>query len=92
MSGWLNPDPATGRGRYQPLDSKWRRYHDRHCADPDCPGDWLDHATRAGFVVAETLRGGYVVLNGPGLDEGSTDELWTAVTGKPGDGAAWHQG
>ena len=70
---------------YEALESKWSRYHVRHCG---CELPWLDHAVAAGFKAI--IRSGYVVLTGPGLTEGvdesslTTDALWKAVTGKPG--------
>jgi hypothetical protein len=49
MSGFTR-DPYWYGGLlvYEPLDSKWRRYHAR-CRQPGCTGYWLDHALKAGF-------------------------------------------
>ncbi|MEU9994200.1 hypothetical protein [Streptomyces sp. NPDC050848] len=79
---------------YEPLDSKWRRYHATHC---DCGQDWLTaHAIPAGFTVIPRGKSGYYGLVGPGLTEGvdetalTTNALWEAVTGQPGT-QTWHE-
>lgn len=96
MSGFTR-DPYWYGGRlvYEPLESKWRSYHYRHCTRPDCSGDWLDHALAAGFEKVPG-RHPYFGLVGPGLTEGvdegalTTNALWEAVTGKPGQ-QDWHE-
>jgi hypothetical protein len=79
---------------YEPLDSKWVRYHATHCG---CGQDWLTaHAVPAGFTVIPRGTSGYYGLVGPGLTEGvdesalTTNALWEAVTGKPGT-QTWHE-
>jgi hypothetical protein len=101
MSGFTRDAKRYGdRLVYEALDSKWDRYHRAHCPGPQtdgsphqrarhCTGDWLDHATAAGFEIVHE-DSGYVAITGPGLTE-KVDEaaltanaLWEAVTGKPG--------
>jgi hypothetical protein len=79
---------------YEPLESKWSRYHATHCG---CGQDWLTaHAIPAGFTVLPRGQTGYYGLVGPGLTEGvdeetlTTDALWEAVTGQPGT-QHWHE-
>ncbi|WP_245880834.1 DUF3072 domain-containing protein [Streptomyces zhaozhouensis] len=79
---------------YAPLESKWSRYHARHCG---CGRDWLTaHAIPAGFTVLPRGNTGYYALVGPGLTERvdesalTTNALWEAVTGKPGT-QTWYE-
>ncbi|MFJ1936634.1 hypothetical protein ACIOGZ_28730 [Kitasatospora sp. NPDC088160] len=89
MSGFIRDSKYYGdRLVYEPLESKWRRYHATHCG---CGGDWLeDHAVPAGFTVLPRGKSGYYGLVGPGLTEGvdesrlTTNALWEAVTRQPG--------
>jgi hypothetical protein len=95
VSGFTR-DPYWYGGRlvYEPLPRRWQGYHDRHCPGPDerpeCTGWWVDHALDAGFEKIDHHP--YYALVGPGLTEGvdegalTTDALWEAVTGKPGQG------
>jgi hypothetical protein len=54
---------------YEPLESKWGRYHATHCK---CGQDWLTaHAIPAGFTVLPRGTTGYYGLVGPGLTEGA---------------------
>lgn len=95
MSGFARDTKYYGdRLVYEPLDSKWRRYHATHCG---CGQDWLTaHALPAGFTVLPRGRTGYYGLIGPGLTEGvdeaalTTNALWEAVTGRPGT-QTWHE-
>lgn len=106
MSGFTRHVKRYGdRLVYEALDSKWRRYHQQHCAglrthrpgwqERNCTGNWLDHATAAGFTVVHKGRG-FVALTGPGLTEGvdesrlTANALWEAVTGKPGT-QTWYE-
>ncbi len=90
MSGFTR-DPYWYGGQlvYEPLDTKWRRYHSR-CRQPGCTGYWLDHALAAGFRQVGKHQG-YFGLVGPGLTEGvdesrlTANALWEAVTGQPGN-------
>jgi hypothetical protein len=89
MSGFTrDPKHYGDRLVYEALQSTWIRHH-RRCQRPDCPGDWLAHATDAGFEVVRS-GSGYVALTGQGLTEGidesalNTNALWAAVTGTPG--------
>jgi hypothetical protein len=92
----LSPNPYWYGGLlvYEPLDSKWRRYHAR-CRQSGCTGDWLDHALKAGFRQVGKHQG-YFGLVGPGLTEGvdesrlTANALWEAVTGIPGN-QDWHE-
>ena len=56
MSGFTR-DPYWYGGLlvYEPLDSKWRRYHAR-CRQSGCTGYWLDHALKAGFRQVGNTR------------------------------------
>ncbi|MEV7237849.1 hypothetical protein AB0N06_29020 [Streptomyces sp. NPDC051020] len=89
MSGFTRDTKYYGdRLVYEPLESKWSRYHANHCG---CGQDWLTaHAIPAGFTVLRRGRTGYYGLVGPGLTEGvneeelTTNALWEAVTGTPG--------
>jgi hypothetical protein len=79
---------------YEPLESKWSRYHANHCG---CGRDWLEaHAVPAGFTVIPRGKTGYYGLVGSGLTEGVDEEkltanaLWEAVTGKPGT-QTWYE-
>ncbi|WP_232542629.1 hypothetical protein [Streptomyces sp. QHH-9511] len=89
MSGFARDPKYYGdRLVYEPLESKWSRYHATHCG---CGQDWLTaHAIPAGFTVIPRGRTGYYGLVGPGLTEGvdetalTANALWEAVTGKPG--------
>lgn len=89
MSGFArDPKHYGDRLVYEPLETKWRRYHANHC---DCGQDWLTaHAIPAGFTVIPRGNSGYYGLVGPGLTEGvdetalTTNALWEAVTGQPG--------
>ncbi|MFG2563067.1 hypothetical protein [Streptomyces sp. NPDC048496] len=91
MSGFARDTKYYGdRLVYEPLESKWSRYHATHC---DCGQDWLTaHAVPAGFTVLPRGKTGYYGLVGPGLTEDvdenalTTDVLWEAVTGQPGAG------
>lgn len=72
---------------YEALDTKWSRYHVRHCG---CGQHWYEaHALPAGFEAVH-LGGGFIALVGDGLTTGVDDSrltanaLWEAVTGKPG--------
>ncbi|MFI8793108.1 hypothetical protein [Streptomyces sp. NPDC055105] len=95
MSGFARDTKYYGdRLVYEPLDSKWARYHATHCG---CGQDWLTaHAIPAGFTVIPRGKSGYYGLVGPGLTEGvdesalTANALWEAVTGKPGT-HAWHE-
>lgn len=89
MSGFTR-DPRFYGDRlvYEPLESKWRRYHGNHCG---CGQDWVTaHAIPAGFTVLPRGKTGYYALVGPGLTEDVDEDaltvnaLWEAVTGKPG--------
>jgi hypothetical protein len=90
MSGFTR-DPYWYGGLlvYEPLDSKWRRYHAR-CRQSGCTGYWLDHVLKAGFRQVGKHQG-YFGLVGPGLTEGidesrlTANALWEAVTGIPGN-------
>ncbi|MFI6085627.1 hypothetical protein ACIBBB_32495 [Streptomyces sp. NPDC051217] len=80
---------------YEPLESKWGRYHATHCG---CGQDWLTaHAIPAGSLSCRGAKTGYYGLVGPGLTEGvdesalAANALWEAVTGKPGT-QTWHEG
>ncbi len=89
MSGFARDPKYYGdRLVYEPLESKWSRYHATHCG---CGRDWLEaHALPAGFTVIPRGKTGFYGLVGPGLTEGVDEEaltanaLWEAVTGKPG--------
>ena len=89
MSGFThNPKRYGDRLVYEALMTKWRRHHDRHCG---CGLDWVTaHAEPAGFTVLHHA-GSWVALVGPGLTEDvdtstlTTNALWEAVTGKPGN-------
>ncbi|MFF1691712.1 hypothetical protein [Streptomyces sp. NPDC058254] len=89
MSGFARDTKYYGdRLVYEPLASKWGRYHSTHCG---CGQDWLTaHAIPAGFTVIPRGNTGYYGLVGPGLTEGvdesalTANALWEAVTGKPG--------
>ena len=77
---------------YEALLSKWDRYHSR-CG---CGQDWVVvHAEPAGFRVVRSGNG-FITLVGPGLTEGvdetalTTNALWKAVTGTPGE-QDWHE-
>ncbi|MFI6416145.1 hypothetical protein ACIBG6_01720 [Streptomyces sp. NPDC050842] len=95
MSGFARDPKYYGdRLVYEPLESKWSRYHATHCG---CGQDWLTaHAVPAGFTVIPRGRSGYYGLVGPGLTEGvdetalTANALWEAVTGKPGT-QTWHE-
>ncbi|MFJ9447202.1 hypothetical protein ACIRRH_35935 [Kitasatospora sp. NPDC101235] len=95
MSGFTRDTKYYGdRLVYEPLESKWGRYHATHCG---CGGDWLEaHAIPAGFTVLPRGRSGYYGLVGPGLTEGvdesalTTNALWEAVTGQPG-AQSWYE-
>ncbi|MGW4718400.1 hypothetical protein [Nocardia sp. NPDC004260] len=74
---------------YEALERKWSRYHDMRC---DCGKNWYTaHAEPAGFIAVRT-GSGFIALTGPGLTEGvdesalTTNALWQAVTGTPGEG------
>lgn len=90
MSGFTRDTKYYGDALvYEALESKWGRYHARHCGGAH---DWLsEHAVPAGFTVVRE-GSGWVALTGPGLTEGvdedalTADALWEAVTGKPGAG------
>lgn len=89
MSGFTRNSTHYGdRLVYEALHRTWERHHG-HCQRPECPGDWLEHATAAGFEVVRSGNG-FVALVGPGLAEGvdetalTTNALWAAVTGTPG--------
>ncbi|MEU9865203.1 hypothetical protein AB0D99_30490 [Streptomyces sp. NPDC047971] len=96
MSGFArDPKYYGNRLVYEPLESKWRRYHANHC---DCGQDWLTaHAVPAGFTVIARGNSGYYGLVGPGLTEGvdegalTTNALWEAVTGQPGSQTSHEQ-
>ncbi|MFI2189079.1 hypothetical protein [Streptomyces sioyaensis] len=89
MSGFTRDTKYYGdRLVYEPLESKWGRYHATHCG---CGEDWLTaHAIPAGFTVLPRGKTGYYGLVGPGLTEGideeklTTNALWEAVTSTPG--------
>lgn len=91
MSGFARDTKHYGdRLVYEPLESKWSRYHAMHCG---CGQDWLTaHAVPAGFTVLPRGKTGYYALVGPGLTEDvdesalTTNTLWEAVTGKAGEG------
>ncbi|WP_326651624.1 MULTISPECIES: hypothetical protein [unclassified Streptomyces] len=87
MSGFTTDRKYYGdRLVYEPLESKWGRYHATHCG---CGQDWLTvHAVPAGFTVIPRGKTGYYGLVGPGL---TANALWEAVTGKPGT-QTWHEG
>ncbi|MEU3565414.1 hypothetical protein [Kitasatospora sp. NPDC006786] len=95
MSGFTRDTKYYGdRLVYEPLESKWGRYHATHCG---CGQDWLEaHAIPAGFTVLPRGRTGYYGLVGPGLTEGvdesvlTTNALWEAVTGQPG-AQGWYE-
>lgn len=95
MSGFARDPKYYGdRLVYEPLESKWSRYHATHCG---CGQDWLEaHAIPAGFTVIPRGKSGYYGLVGPGLTEGVDEEaltanaLWEAVTGKPGT-QTWYE-
>ncbi|WOX19922.1 hypothetical protein [Streptomyces solicathayae] len=95
MSGFArDPQYYGDRLVYEPLESKWSRYHATHCG---CGQDWLTaHAIPAGFTVIPRGKTGYYGLVGPGLTEGVDEQaltanaLWEAVTGKPGT-QTWHE-
>ncbi|MGW6570059.1 hypothetical protein [Streptomyces sp. NPDC054975] len=95
MSGFARDPKYYGdRLVYEPLESKWSRYHNTHCG---CGQDWLTaHAIPAGFTVIPRGKTGYYGLVGPGLTEGvdetalTANALWEAVTGKPGT-QTWHE-
>ncbi|MET9878571.1 hypothetical protein ABZZ36_28640 [Actinacidiphila glaucinigra] len=95
MSGFTRDTKHYGdRLVYEPLDSKWRRYHAMHCG---CGQDWLAaHAIPAGFTVLPRGKTSYYGLVGPGLTEGvdesalTANALWEAVTGKPGT-QTWYE-
>lgn len=95
MSGFArDPKHYGDRLVYEPLESKWSRYHATHCG---CGQDWLTaHAVPAGFTVIPRGKSGYYGLVGPGLTEGvdetalTANALWEAVTGKPGT-QTWHE-
>lgn len=95
MSGFARDPKYYGdRLVYEPLESKWSRYHATHCG---CGRDWLEaHAIPAGFTVIPRGKSGYYGLVGPGLTEGVDEEaltanaLWEAVTGKPGT-QSWYE-
>ena len=90
MSGFTRDSKHYGDQLvYEALRLKWSRYHERHCG---CGREWVStHAEPAGFAVVRAGNG-FVALVGPGLtqdvDESAltTDALWLAVTGKPGEG------
>lgn len=96
MSGFVRDTKYYGdRLVYEPLESKWSRYHATHCG---CGQDWLTaHAIPAGFTVLPRGRTRYYGLVGPGLTEDvdesalTANALWEAVTGKPGT-QTWHEG
>ncbi|MFE9574633.1 hypothetical protein ACFYMW_40055 [Streptomyces sp. NPDC006692] len=95
MSGFARDPKYYGdRLVYEPLDSKWSRYHAQHCG---CGENWLEaHALPAGFTMIPRGRTGYYGLVGPRLTEGVDEEaltanaLWEAVTGKPGT-QTWYE-
>lgn len=95
MSGFARDTKYYGdRLVYEPLESKWSRYHARHCG---CGQDWLEaHVIPAGFTVLPRGRTGYYGLAGPGLTEGvdesalTANALWEAVTGQPG-AQTWYE-
>ncbi len=95
MSGFTRDTKYYGdRLVYEPLESKWSRYHATHCG---CGQEWLTaHAIPAGFEVLPRGTTGYYGLTGPGLTEGvdedalTTNVLWEAVTGQPGT-QAWYE-
>ncbi|MFG2334302.1 hypothetical protein ACGFMM_32525 [Streptomyces sp. NPDC048604] len=95
MSGFARDPKYYGdRLVYEPLESKWSRYHATHCG---CGQDWLTaHVIPAGFTVIPRGKSGYYGLVGPGLTEGVDEQaltanaLWEAVTGKPGT-QPWHE-
>ncbi|MET9436908.1 hypothetical protein [Streptomyces sp. NPDC006551] len=95
MSGFARDPKYYGdRLVYEPLESKWSRYHATHCG---CGQDWLTaHAIPAGFTIIPRGKTGYYGLVGPGLTEGvdetalTANALWEAVTGKPGT-QTWHE-
>lgn len=95
MSGFVRDAKYYGdRLVYEPLESKWGRYHATHCG---CGQEWLTaHAIPAGFTVLPRGNTGYYGLVGPGLTEGvdesalTTNALWEVVTGKPGT-QTWHE-
>ncbi|MFJ9845872.1 hypothetical protein ACIRYZ_36605 [Kitasatospora sp. NPDC101155] len=95
MSGFARDTKYYGdRLVYEPLESKWSRYHATHCG---CGQDWLEaHAIPAGFTVLPRGKTGYYGVVGPGLTEGvdestlTTNALWEAVTGQPGT-QTWYE-
>jgi hypothetical protein len=74
MSGWMK-----NRETYQLTDKKMLHWHEtRRCGS--CRGSYdiiQTHLLPAGFTVV----GRFNELAGPGLVEGSTDALYTAVSG-----------
>ncbi|WP_150136197.1 hypothetical protein [Streptomyces hyaluromycini] len=94
MSGFARDTKYYGdRLVYEPLQSKWDRYHATHCG---CGQDLTAHAVPAGFTVIPRGTSGYYGLVGPGLTEGvdesalTANALWEAVTGKPG-AQTWYE-
>ncbi|WP_328398206.1 hypothetical protein OHS70_16610 [Streptomyces sp. NBC_00390] len=65
MSGFTRDTKDYGdRLVYEPLESKWGRYHATHCG---CGQDWLTvHPVPAGFTVIPRGKTGYYGLVGPG--------------------------
>ncbi|MFF4653572.1 hypothetical protein [Streptomyces sp. NPDC001380] len=93
MSGFTRDTTHYGdRLVYEALRTKWSRYHAR-CG---CGQDWVAaHAVPAGFTVVRE-GSGFVALVGPELTEGvdeerlTTNALWQAVTGEPGE-QSWYE-
>lgn len=83
MSGFTRGQPWTFELTFTKA-SYWHRVHAPDpcwCRDPDRLHALAQSVlVPAGFeVVAE--HGSWLGLNGPGLDEASTDELWAAISG-----------
>jgi len=93
MSGWNRQT-----GHYEVLLSAMRRWHagghayTAHCWCASKGGysekTLVEHLRERGFDV-EDDEGNVVLRGGPGIEEGSTDALYEAVSGRRGRNPAW---
>ena len=86
---------SDDRWQYQ-LSRKHRSWHSHRLQDGTCPLGcrdfdemWERHLQPAGFERVPHRLEGLCILRGLSLDQGSTVDLWEALSGRPGEAVSW---